>query len=1051
MKGLLFLKAILMIMVFLFNGSIAFGQVTSGSIQGVVRDRSGETIPGATVLIRNEETGFNQATTTNQNGFYTIQQLPLGNDYSVTVSFVGFGNVRQSGYQLGQGDVLRVDFILEERSETLDEVSIVANPLTSQKDRMGAATSVTASDLANLPVNGRNFTSLIDLSPVSRGSNLLGQLFSSTNYVIDGMSNRSPVSSGTTNRGPFSISMEAIREFEIITNDYSVINGRSGGGIVSAVTKSGTNTFQGSAFLYNRANWLSSPYDIRGNERDEEFAIQQYGFSLGGPIVKDRSHFFITYDGQYDARPLYIADIRGPEDEARYNISQTSLDRFLQIARDQYGLAASQQTGAFDKNRFTHTFFGRVDWQINPTNLLTVRNNFSYDLNSQGVGDNSSINLYEVYGDHLSMANSLMASLRTILSPRTTNELKFQYLYTLDDGRPSKQLPSQNIPRAIVQRVESNVDGNTVYTTVQIGGQRYLPETFESNVFQLVNNYHHNTGKVNYTFGADIMLNYLSSLATSEMNGRFFFTGLDNFENKVAYNYAREVSFNDPTVDQYILGAGAYAEAIVNPGVGMDLTIGLRADYTGYLNKPEFNQLVFDELGLRTDNSAAGFQIQPRFQFTWDINDRSKDVIKIGGGVFGSALNNYSMINNLQFDGTKIFAVDLRGDQVPNPDFPAYRNNPSTAPGVELFDLEGVSKVPTINMNSSDLKVPTIYKGNISYNKFMFDKVRVGVNFIAAFARNNYMYVDRNMVDEPFFRIDNEANRGVFVPSTSINTTNGSANWRDGRKSDKIGRVLELVSEGKNNTYTFVVDGTYRYFRDGEITMSYTWNDTKDNTSYNGNVANSATLFQMVVDDPRDLSRMNYSNVQFRNKVVGYGTLPSIKGFVVGVRYSGIGGTRYSLRVSGNVNGDFVNSNDLAFVFDPNNASTNVDIADGMRQLLANPENLAADYMRESMGKIAERNGGINGFYGTWDVRVAKKFTFANKSGFELSADLFNVANFLNKEKGSSTNLSDQNLLTIRSFDTATRRYNYAVNSNAGVAFPGGTPYQFQIGARYFF
>ena len=133
-----------------------------------------------------------------------------------------------------------------------------------------------------------------------------------------------------------------------------------------------------------------------------------------------------------------------------------------------------------------------------------------------------------------------------------------------------------------------------------------------------------------------------------------------------------------------------------------------------------------------------------------------------------------------------------------------------------------------------------------------------------------------------------------------------------GRKSDKVGRVLELISDGKINQYAFVVDGTWRYFKDGELSFSYTWNDSKDNTSYNGNVANTATLALMVKDDPRDLSTMTYSDNQFRHKVVFYGTAPSFWGISVGLRFSGIGGTRYSLAVSGNMNGDFVSSNDLA-------------------------------------------------------------------------------------------------------------------------------------------
>ncbi|KEO71696.1 TonB-dependent receptor [Anditalea andensis] len=1029
----------------------SYGQLIHASIYGTVRDEQGNTLPGATILVRNENTGFTAGTTSAANGSYEIRQMPLGDDYTVSCNFIGFGGQQKMGLSLNQGDNVQLNFVLEESMTELSAVSINSNPMTGRIDRMGASTAVTAKDMNVLPVNGRNFTSLMDLSPVSNGGNLLGQLASSTNYTIDGMTNRSPLSSGTTTRGPFSISMEAIREFEIITNDYDVVNGRSGGGNVSVVTKSGTNEFQGSAFIFNRADWLSSPYDTRGNEREQEFSIQQYGFTLGGPILKDKLHFFLAYDGQMDARPLFIADIRTPEDEARYNISQSSLDNYLRTARELYGVDASAQTGSFPVRRVTHTMFGKVDWQLNAHNLLSIRNNYTRDLNSLGVSDNSSINLYEVYGDHLSTANSFLASWRAIINNKFTNELKVQHLYTLDDGRPNQQLPAENIPRAIVERVASEIGGNTVNTTVQLGGQRYLPERFESNVFQVVNNLYYTTGRLSYTFGVDLMLNNLSSLATSEMNGRFFFLGQQNFENLTPYRYAREVAVVDPTVDQRILASGIYGQAQYRAPRGMDFTLGLRADYTDYMDKPNFNQTVFNDLGLRTDNSARGLQIQPRFQFTWDVNERQRDIIRIGGGMFGSNMNNYAMVNNLQFDGTKIYAVDIQGENVPTPDFPGYRNNPSTAPGAELFDLPGVERLTTINMNNENLKIPIIYKANISYNKLVSDKIRVGVNFIASLGRNNYMYIDRNLVDNPYFRLENEADRGVFVPAASI-TTSGVTDWTQGRKSENIGRVLELVSEGKNNTYSFILDGTYRYFRDGQITGSYTWNDTRDNTSYNGNVANSATLTQMVVDDPRDLSRMQYSNVHFRHKIVLYGNLPSVWGINVGVRYSGLGGTRYSLRVNGNVNGDFVNSNDLAFVFDPNNSGYGETFDQAMTAVLNNPDNLAKEYIRNSIGRVAERNGGINGFFGSWDIRITKKIPFyGQKSGIELGADLFNVANLIDRNRGLTRNLGNQNLLNISGFDQATQQYNYLVNSNVGVVVPGGNPFQFQLSGRVYF
>jgi hypothetical protein len=487
---------------------------------------------------------------------------------------------------------------------------------------------------------------------------------------------------------------------------------------------------------------------------------------------------------------------------------------------------------------------------------------------------------------------------------------------------------------------------------------------------------------------------------------------------------------------------------------GLDVVAGIRLDNTRYLKKAEFNQVVYNELGIKTDNGINTFQIQPRVQFNWDVNEKGKDIVRLGAGIFGSNLNPYSMLNNVLFDGTRIAGVDITDPAlIPTPNFPGYRQDPSSAPGKDLFNNPNIEKLVTINTNSADIKVPTVYKANFSYNHFFTNKLRIGISGYGTWARNNYMYVDRNMVDNPYFTIEAEDNRGVYVPASSIKTSNGAANWVNSRKTNKVGRVLEMNSDGKVNSYTFVVDGTYRYFRDGQINFSYTWNDTKDNTSYNGNVANTATLSLMVKDDPRSLSTMAYSDNQFRHKVVFYGTAPSIWGVTVGLRFSGLAGTRYSLAVAGNMNGDFVSSNDLAYVYDPKNPNTPEYLRTGIQAILDNPEaeQSVKDYINKNLGKIAERNGGVNGFYGVFDVRLAKNFKIYKSHGIEVSVDIFNLANMFKKTWGVGRNLGKQNLYSIKSFDKENERFVYNVNSTTGVSSLNGNPFQVQLGLRYAF
>jgi hypothetical protein len=1041
----------------LFNLLLAtavMAQTNLAGIAGKVSDSGGTLLANATITVKNESTGFVIKASSNSKGTFLLKELPLGSPYSITVEAMGLATQKQTGYSLNQGDLLQVSFVLEPKVQELNTVEIKAPTLRNKVENIGSSTAVTAKDIAKLPVNGRNFTSLADLSPLSAGSSLSGQLASATNYTIDGMAARGTISGGQPT-GAYSISLEAVREFQVVTNQYDVTYGNAGGGTISTVTKSGTNVLSGSAFTYARANWLSSPYGLNGLKRNQDFSTYQYGFSLGGPIVKDKAQFFIAWDHQADSRPLYIANIQSADDEKRYNVTQATLDNFLTIARNKYGVATSPQVGQFDKFKNTHAGFIRIDWQINPKNLFTIRNNFIYDLDNQSDGDNTAINIYEVYSTRKSLNNSVMASLRSILSPNLTNELKIQHYWEYNKLFANSQLPADNIPRAIIQNIPSvAADGTTYSTAIQLGGQRYGGDYFNNNVAQLTDNLYWTKGKYNFTFGGGLTFTNQNSIYGSEINGRFYFTGLTNFDNLTPYRYARDVyTSNNRNIKFNILAPNLYAQVQTTLFPGFDLTAGIRADYTNYLDQANYNAVVFRTLGLNTSNKLATFQIQPRIQATWDVGQNGKDIIRLGGGILGSALNPYSMINNMLFDGSHIVGVDLTGSLVPTPNFPAYRKDPSTAPGLDLLNNPAIPKLATINMNGKNAKVPVVYKANFSYSHFLAQNFRVTASAYLSLGRNNYTYLDKNMVEQPFFRLAAEGNRGVYVPAASINTTNGTVDWTQGRKTTEVGRVLELQSVGKVNQAAFVFDADYKYYKQGEISVSYTWNQTKDNTSYNGNVANTATLVQYVKDDPRNLGVVNYSDNQFRNKIVAYGSSPTFHGFSAGVRFSGLSGTRYSLFVNGNVNGDFVASNDLAYVYDPNAASTPQYLKDGINAILNNPkvEQGMKEYIRDSFGKIAKRNGGVNPFYGVVDLRLIKKLQIVKKQFIEISVDLFNVSNLLNKKWGVNHNLGATSIYNIKGFDAANKQYIYSVNTNAGVSNLSGNPYQFQLGLRYGF
>ncbi|OUJ74665.1 TonB-dependent receptor [Hymenobacter crusticola] len=1035
---------------------LGFGQSTDASIAGRVVDEKGIMLPGVTIVVRNEATGFQTSTITNNDGQYFLRQLPLGKPYTVRASYIGSTTQVKNELALNLGDKLAVDFKMQPSTVGLNEVVVRGNALNSRVDRLGSSTAITDQTIRQIPTLNRSFTNLASLAPTSNGGSVSGQLASSTNYLIDGVSARNNLTSGAVGNGPYSLSLEAIREFEVATNVYDVTQGRQGGGTISAVTKSGTNTFTGSVFDYYRADFLASPYDIRGNRRTQNFTTNQYGFSLGGPIIKDKLHFFTALDRQDQSAPFFIADIKSDADANALGISKGALDTVVTIARNKYGVSNAKQTGEFGRKTLANTFFARLDWQINEKNRLTLRNNYSDWDNPNSTDDNSAINLYEVYGNFKSRENSTLASLRTQFTPNLLNELKVQYQTVKRDYTPNDELPAANIPRAIVTVRSRLPNGRQGSTSVQLGGQRFTPENNLENQIQLVNTTYLTKGRYNFTFGTDNTLTYLDTYISSEQNGRFVFNSLQEFDNLNPSRYAREVPLQGiPSVQQWVLNTSLFGQMQYNPLPHVEAILGLRWDMTSYLTAGAYNPVVQEALGLRTDNNPTDWNnIQPRVQLTWDVKGERKSIIRLGGGIFSANPVNYAQVNNIQNSGTKVASIDVTRpstgtNPVPRPDFPAYRADPNTAPGL----IPGVPYVSTINLNNKDLQVPNIYKANLSLNQMVSSWLRVGANFLVSYTKDNYVYLDRNLVDQPYFTLSNEAGRGVFVPANTI-TTAGITNNVLGRKTQAVGRTLEFTNGAKSYQAAVVVDAEARYFRDGFFNASYTWNSTRDNTSYNGNVANTST-FRPIKSDPRSLSEINYSDNQFRHKVVFFGTTPTVKGFALSGRFTGIGGTRYSLTVDADINGDFVGGpgtdNDLAFVFDPNSPETDPAVAASMQKVLDNPDNRAKDYIRRSLGSIADRNGGVNPFSGTFDVRLQKTFKTFKTQALTFSVDVFNFANLLNKDWGVNYNLGQQNLMSVSGFNQNTRRYTYRVNENVGTTNQNGTPYQIQLGARYSF
>ncbi len=1059
---------------------------SSNAILGKVEAKGGEALPGANVVVRNEATGFETGAVTNAEGRFTVNQLPLGGPYSVSAQFVGYGAVKKTGYVMRVGEQLRVDFELEEKASELQTVEVsAAEDNVSRVSPLGAATRLSVQEIRHMPTNGRSFQDLANLSPlVGSGATFAigGQRESSTAITLDGANQRYMMNGGLISS--ITVSMEAIREYEVTNNSYQVLEGRQGGGSVNVITKSGTNDFTGSAFYYVRNRGLTRTENFLG-QPIRDFQIRQYGASLGGPIIKDKLHFFAAFD--FEDRvdpPQAVIDVRDNTTERIEQISRANLDRFLNILYDQYGVDRNTpQTGLFPRESENRTVFARLDWQINRKHRLTFRNNFLWGFAPLTVGPSGvdPAMIFESYGNTRIRSYSGLVQLRSVFSSKLTNDLKVQYLQAQRDFAPNTLAPRGWVT------IASQIEGvGNVSRVFQFGGNRIAPENQGERQLQLANNLYWQKGKVFFTFGTDNIITFTNTLNTNEQGGLFQFPSLDALANRQPSIYTRLAPTRPENGFASFLrltsaDVALYAQADVNLTPKLALQAGLRWDATLFLTRPDRNELTERVLGQSTNVIARDLNnIQPRVQLTYDVKGDQTSVLKFGFGAFSANIVHWAQLSNMQQSGTRLTDLIVTGANVPRPDFVRYRQDPNSVPGAEL----AAQSVPYINIIGDDFEAPTTWKANLSFRQFFAKKLYVGVNAYYARTVNNYVYIDRNLRTSPAFTLANEGNRPVYAPLARVARANPArpaaiaypiADSRDVNQNPQLGRVLELNGLTQVWQRGIIFEAGLLLPKGGSLSATYTYNRTEDNNSYNCCIARTSALTQ-IVGDPRNFNEnRGNAGTDFRHKIVVFGTSPQLYGFRVGFRYVGIQGNPWTPIVFGDITGDgvglLINTNKRAFVFDPAviRANPNLtpferNLADGMEAVLNNPDNLAADLLRDNLGTFAPRNAVFNPMNHNVDFRLSytldkNTFKWLGKQNLEVMAECFNFLNLLNPDWGRNKVVPGGNQVLLQSLGIdplaeAQGRVQYAYNVNRGfgqaTAF-SNLPYQVQIGVRYGF
>ncbi len=640
----------------------AVAQVTTSSLAGKVTldDSNGEEVIGATIQAVHEPSGTRYAAVTNTSGRFAIQGMRTGGPYSVTVSYVGFQPKTVKGVNLQLGETYNLAVWLSEDATELAEIVISGKASKFAAEKTGASTNITSSQITNLPTVSRSITDVTRLSPYGgNGMSFAGSDGRTANFTVDGANfNNNFGLNDKLPGGGNPISLDAIEELQVVISPYDVRQTNFIGGGVNAITKSGTNTYKASAYVYHRNE------NMRGDAIDREQisgarakdSQTTYGFTLGGPIIKDK--LFVFVNGEMSKIPTIANRWRGSEngvaDPDNY-ISRTKLSDLQTVSNfvnSKYGYDTGSWTD-FPADESNYKLLARIDWNINDRHHLALRYNYTKNniwnapnASSMDGGTRMSGGRTSQYS--MSFANSMYSmenivhSFSLDLNSRLTDNLSNQFLATyskLDDvrGTNSSEFPfvdildgGDNIYMALGYELftYNNAVHNTIWNikddvTYYMGDHKFTAGLMFEH--QMADNQYMRNGTGYYRYNN--MEDFMSGAAPEIFNLTYGYGG----ESKPA----ARVQFNK---------AGLYAQDDWNITDKLKLTLGIRFDGLFFNNKDLMTNnkiLALDYNGNHIDTGkwpSNSLTLSPRFGFTYDVFGDKILKIRGGSGLFSGRL-----------------------------------------------------------------------------------------------------------------------------------------------------------------------------------------------------------------------------------------------------------------------------------------------------------------------------------------------------------------------------------------------------------------------------
>ena len=1033
-KKIAFLIAAMMMII-----TTATAQITTSSLAGKVT-ADGEDVIGATVEAVHQPSGTRYNAVTNAKGMYTINGMRVGGPYQVSISYIGYETKKVTGITLQLGETYNLSTAMNEDAKVLGDVVVIGKGSKFANEKTGAATNISNAQITNMPSISRSITDYTRLSPYGgNGMTFAGQDGRTANFTVDGASfnNNFGLSSNLPGGGN-PISIEAIEEMQVVISPFDVRQTGFIGGGVNAITKSGTNTFQGSAYIYHqnenmRGDAIEGEQISGAREKDRKTT---YGFTLGGPIVKDKLFLFVN--GEMQKVPTVANRWRASEDgvaDADNFISRTTtadLQKVSDYVKQKYGYDTGSYN-SFPADESNYKVLARLDWNITNNHHLALRYNYTKNRvwnapNSSSMDGGTRMSGARTSQYSMSFANSMYSmdnivhSFSLDLNSRLTENLSNQFLATYTKADDVRGTDSDEFP----------------FIDILKDNQIYMALGYE--LFTHQNAVHTTTWNlkddVTYYLGNHKVMGGLSfehQMADNQYmrngTGYYRYSSLDDFLTGAApeivcltYGYNGETS---PAARVQFNKLGIYAQDEWNINPNFKLSYGLRADGFFFNNGDLMtnNAILGIDYGGRSVDTGkwpgTNFSISPRVGFTWDVLGDKSLKVRGGTGLFtgrlplvfftnmpsnGGMVQYQAQLNSKSADMSQ-FAGGLVTDANGKASIAALRDKLISMGYPETITPEQGSIPSSFCGIDPDFKMPQVWKTSLAVDYAVPVSFPLTVSVEGIFNKNINAAMLRDWSQKSvdgFARFNGADNRPVFPSDAYYTYVNDK-----GKEVSTSAYVLENTSRGYGWSTSVTVNARPAEWIN--LMAAYTHTASKEVTSLPGSNASSVLNYTSTWEGVNNFRLHNAENLT-PDRFIANATIHDKSGNHYSLIYeTWRGGYNYSFMTANDMNGDGYN-------YDAIYVPTDKEVADGLFRFKTEDDKTRFmdfvhnnDYLSSRQGKYTEANS----FYSPWVHRIdfAYKHDFKVNVGksvhkLQLSFDMKNVLNFFNSSWGVSKYLN---------------------------------------------